>query len=89
MSDAKTRLIRWVLLFQEFDLEIKGKLGVENLAADHLSRLENSNMEALRGKDINDSFPKEHLFNILVMEEKEPPWFANFANYLVGGIIPK
>ena len=39
-KDAKPRLIQWVLLLQEFDLEIKDKKEIENLVADHLSRLE-------------------------------------------------
>jgi len=39
-SDSKSRLIRWVLLLQQFDLEIKDKVGLENVIADHLSRLD-------------------------------------------------
>ncbi|GKB52829.1 DNA-directed DNA polymerase, partial [Tanacetum coccineum] len=62
-KDAKTRLIRWILLLQEFYIEIKNKKGAENVAADHLSRLENLNLEELRDEDINDKFPDETLMN--------------------------
>ena len=55
-KEAKPRLIRWVLLLQEIDLEIKDKKGSENSVADHLSRL-----HILRGEDIGDTFLDEHL----------------------------
>ena len=54
-KDAKPRLIQWVLLLQEFDLEIKDNKGTENLVTDHLSRLEGPRDEV----QVNDDFPYE------------------------------
>ena len=81
-KDAKLRLMRWVLLLQEFDLEIKDKKGTENLVADHLSRSERPSKEI----QINDDFPDEQL---LAIEDKElVPWFLDFVNYLVARVLP-
>ena len=58
-QDAKPRLIRWVLLLQEFDLHVRDKKGVENVVADHLSRL--SFEDPTSDLPIRDSFPDEQL----------------------------
>ncbi|GJU03174.1 reverse transcriptase domain-containing protein [Tanacetum coccineum] len=55
------RLLRWVLLLQEFDIIIRDKKGAENLAADHLSRLENPHQDVLENKEITKTFPLETL----------------------------
>ncbi|GJW99353.1 reverse transcriptase domain-containing protein [Tanacetum coccineum] len=83
-QDAKPRLIRWILLLQEFDIEIKDRKGTENVAADHLSRIEND--ESSDESEVDDNFPGETLMEI---NTKDEPWFADFANYLVADIIPK
>nr|GEU56923.1 reverse transcriptase domain-containing protein [Tanacetum cinerariifolium] len=55
-QDVKPRLIRWVLLLQEFDFIIHDKKGMENLVVDHLSKLENPHKDVLENKDINENF---------------------------------
>ena len=60
-KDAKLRLIRCVLLLQEFDLEIKDKKGSDNVIEDHLSRLETPTEEEKWTK-IEENFPDEQLF---------------------------
>ncbi|GJR79450.1 reverse transcriptase domain-containing protein [Tanacetum coccineum] len=62
--------------------------GAENVTADHLSRLEKPNLKKLKEEEINDEFPDEFLMSIST-DEKESPWFTDFANYLVGGIMRK
>nr|CAN71546.1 hypothetical protein VITISV_038074 [Vitis vinifera] len=80
-QDAKARLIRWILLFQEFDLQIRDKKEVENVVADHLSRLViTHNSHVL---PINDDFPEESLMLLA-----KTPWYAHIANYLVTGEVP-
>ncbi|XP_023634279.1 uncharacterized protein LOC111829418 [Capsella rubella] len=74
-KDTKPRLLRWILLLQEFDMEIVDKKGIENGVADHLSRM--------RIEDpipIDDSMPEEHLMSM--------PWYTDVVNYKVCGEIP-
>nr|GEW32306.1 reverse transcriptase domain-containing protein [Tanacetum cinerariifolium] len=60
-QDVKTRLLRWILLLQEFDVIIRDKKGAENLAANHLSRLENPHQDELEEKEITETYPLETL----------------------------
>lgn len=76
-SNSTPRLIRWVLLLQEFDLEIRDKKDSENVVADHLSRLNNSEM-TIKEDEIQEEFPDKIL---LVVQER--PWFADIANFKV------
>nr|GEU80429.1 hypothetical protein [Tanacetum cinerariifolium] len=58
-KDAKARLLRWILLLQEFDFKVVDTKGAENYAADHLSRLENPYENVFDPKEINEFFPFE------------------------------
>ena len=85
-KDAKPRLIRWILLLQEFDLEIRDKKGTENVVADHLSRLPlTKETDLAKDEQINENFPDEFL---LAMKEASMPWYGDIVNYLVCKIIP-
>ncbi|XP_073017924.1 uncharacterized protein [Primulina eburnea] len=81
-KDAKPRLIRWILLSQEFDFEVKDKKGSENQVADHLSRLELEDRKEEGA--IQETFPDEQLFEV----SSVLPWFADTANFLSCGILP-
>ncbi|CAL9025924.1 unnamed protein product [Prunus brigantina] len=88
-KDAKPRLIRWILLLQEFDLEIKDKKGSENVVADHLSRLVHVSNEEEDSFPLRESFPDEQLFSICALNSLNPlPWFADIVNYLCTNELP-
>ncbi|CAN6685989.1 unnamed protein product [Malus baccata var. baccata] len=74
-KEAKPRLIRWMLLLQEFNIEIRDKKGSENVVADHLSRL----VHEEDSLPILETFPDEQLLSLEVSE----PWYADLVNYLV------
>ena len=61
-KEAKPRLIRWVLMLQEFDFEIKDKKGSDNVIADYLSRFERP-VEEGKENELEENFPNEQLFN--------------------------
>jgi hypothetical protein len=83
-KDAKPRLIRWMLLLQEFDLHIVDRKGAENPAADNFSRLENISFDPI---PVNDSFPNEQLASIKVTS-RENPWYADYANVIASKYLP-
>jgi len=74
--NVNARIIRWLLLLQQFDLTIIDKPGKENVVAEFLSRM---NLPAGEEGMVDDYLPEEHLFSISVL----PPWFADIENYLV------
>nr|GEV69959.1 reverse transcriptase domain-containing protein [Tanacetum cinerariifolium] len=88
-KDAKARLLRWVLLLQEFDFDVIDTKGAENLAADHRSRLENPYENVLDPKEINETFPLETLSMVTFCGDSGDPWFVDFANYHAGNFIVK
>ena len=75
------RVTRWLILLQEFDITIKDRLGKENLVTDFLSRMP----KPVDAATIEDQFPDEHLFTVTV----KTPWYADVANYLAVGKLPK
>nr|GFA88899.1 reverse transcriptase domain-containing protein [Tanacetum cinerariifolium] len=72
-KDAKARLLRWILLLQEFDFKVIDTRGAENYAADHLSSLENPYENTFDPKEINETFPLESL-NKVAHKDPSTPW---------------
>jgi len=72
-------------LLQELDLEIKDKKGIENLVADHLSRLDGEHVESMAKQSLHDEFPDEKL---CFVRDSDEPWYADFANFIVGNELP-
>ncbi|GJY84859.1 reverse transcriptase domain-containing protein [Tanacetum coccineum] len=87
-QDAKPRFIRWVLLLQGFNVEIKDKKEAENLVADHLSRLENPDLGTSTEEEIANEFPDKNLMILKAELNDDEPWYANYVNYIVGKIVP-
>nr|GFB69656.1 reverse transcriptase domain-containing protein [Tanacetum cinerariifolium] len=84
----KARLLRWILLLQEFDYKVIDTRGAENYAADHLSSLKNPYENVFDPKEINETFPLESL-NKVAHKDPSTPWFADLANYHAGNFIIK
>jgi len=79
-KDAKARLICWILLLQEFDLEINDKKGVKNVVEDHLSCIPNAPIGTI---PINEDFPDEHILTMC-----HEPCYADIVNYLATWQMP-
>nr|GFA34501.1 reverse transcriptase domain-containing protein [Tanacetum cinerariifolium] len=88
-KDSKARLPRWILLLQEFKFKVIDTKRAENLAANHLSRLENPHQNVLDPKEINETFPLDTLNMVSFRGDSSTPWFADFANYHAGNFIVK
>ncbi|GJU61388.1 reverse transcriptase domain-containing protein [Tanacetum coccineum] len=88
MCDASDFAVGAVL-GQQFDVVIRDKKGAENLAADHLSRLENPHQSELEKKEITETFPLETLGMVTFRGDDNAPWFADFANYHAGNFVIK
>ncbi|GJW36021.1 reverse transcriptase domain-containing protein [Tanacetum coccineum] len=82
-------LLLWVLLLQEFTFKVIDTKGAEDLAADHLSRLENPYENVFDPKEVNEKFPLETLNMVTFRGDSSTPWFADYANYHAGNFIVK
>nr|GEU36168.1 hypothetical protein [Tanacetum cinerariifolium] len=67
-----------------FDIEIKDKKGAENLAADHLSRLENLNLGTFTEEKIADKSPDKHLMILKAELNEDKPWYVDYGLDFMG-----
>jgi hypothetical protein len=81
LNTSSLRKIQWILLFQEFDIEIRDKKGVENSVDDHLSRLQ---YKETHESHINDYLRDDTLLKVTHFD----PWYVNIVNYMVAGYVP-
>nr|GEY24534.1 reverse transcriptase domain-containing protein [Tanacetum cinerariifolium] len=88
-TTTKKEMLAVVLLLQEFDFKVLDTKGAENLAADHLSRLENPYGNVLDPKEINETFPLETLSMVTFRGDSSAPWFEDVVNYHAGNFIVK
>ncbi|GKC59130.1 reverse transcriptase domain-containing protein [Tanacetum coccineum] len=88
-KDAKARLLRWVLLLQEFDFKVIDTKRAEKYVAGHLSRLENPYENVFDPKEINETFPLETLNTVTSHDNQSTLWFADIANYYAGNFLIK
>ena len=79
-TDVSDRIIRWILLLQQFDITIMDKPGKHNVVVNFLSNLEHTTEKSMT----DDVFPYEHLFVVSITTS----WFANISNYLAIGRFP-
>nr|GFB21012.1 reverse transcriptase domain-containing protein [Tanacetum cinerariifolium] len=87
--DTKPRLLHWIPILQEFNIAVRDKKGAENLATDHLSRLENPYQSVLDKKEINETFPLEKLNVVSFRGDSSTLCFADFAYYHAGNFVVK
>ena len=77
---TNSRVTRWLLLLQEFDIIIVDRPRKENVVAYFISLMTNNDEYT----PVGDSFPDEHLFSVSSFS----PWYADIANYLVANKLP-
>nr|GEW58099.1 retrovirus-related Pol polyprotein [Tanacetum cinerariifolium] len=88
-SNYTTTKKEMLAVVQEFNFDVIDTKGAENLAAGHLSRLENPYENVLDPKEINEKFPLETLSMVTSRGTSDTPWFADFANYHAGNFLVK